>query len=464
MTYELQQLAPDAFFVDQLSAGLPLLQLLQPVAGVFFYCHFPDLHLAQGRAASLAKRVWRLPFDALEGWSMGYADTVAVNSDFTKGVVAQTWPRLAETRDLRTVYPCVPALNSSSGSATSNKKKGGNKEEEEEEGDAKEEDTSAPLWNGKRFILSINRFERKKEIDLAIRAFASAITKSNSSSNTKDDKKDKPRLVIAGGYDPRIQENVTHHNELIQLATSPPLSLKALTASTLPTALHQVPEDVDVLFILSAPALLKHLLLRDARCLAYTPSGEHFGIVPLEAMLECTPVLAANRGGPVETVVDGVTGWLRGAGDVDGWAEVMGEVLYPSSSSSSLSKEKELSSLEEMGKRGRERVLGKFSEEHMAEVLDQILDEMVDTKKKNRRAGGGEEEGGSLAMLLLFIVLMGSVAGVLWYGGSFIPEQSKNPMYGGVKYEEYSASVVRARETAAAAAAAAAADGMKEEL
>ena len=50
--------------------------------------------------------------------------------------------------------------------------------------------------------------------------------------------------------------------------------------------------------------------LRRSTALLYTPSNEHFGIVPLESMfLEC-PVVAVNSGGPLETVVDGETGFL----------------------------------------------------------------------------------------------------------------------------------------------------------
>lgn len=37
---------------------------------------------------------------------------------------------------------------------------------------------------------------------------------------------------------------------------------------------------------------------------------EHFGIVPLEAMASCKPVIACNSGGPVETIKNGVTGFL----------------------------------------------------------------------------------------------------------------------------------------------------------
>lgn len=44
--------------------------------------------------------------------------------------------------------------------------------------------------------------------------------------------------------------------------------------------------------------------------LLYTPDREHFGIVPIEAMYEGTPVIAVNSGGPKETVIHGKTGFL----------------------------------------------------------------------------------------------------------------------------------------------------------
>ena len=147
---ELQRLEPSAFVVDQLSAGLPLLRFLSPDAPILFYCHFPDLLLAQGRQ-SVIKRLYRVPFDWIEEWSMGFAQAVAVNSEFTKGVVARTWPRLQEKVDTKVVYPCVDTTLKQDESASENVALG--------DGDD-------------RIILSINRFERKKDIGLAVKAFA----------------------------------------------------------------------------------------------------------------------------------------------------------------------------------------------------------------------------------------------------------------------------------------------------
>ena len=66
--------------------------------------------------------------------------------------------------------------------------------------------------------------------------------------------------------------------------------------------------------------------------LRYTPTNEHFGIVPIEAMhagVRClsqqvtrqlnarlqVPVLATNSGGPTESILHEATGWLLPSDD-----------------------------------------------------------------------------------------------------------------------------------------------------
>jgi glycosyltransferase involved in cell wall biosynthesis len=67
-------------------------------------------------------------------------------------------------------------------------------------------------------------------------------------------------------------------------------------------------------------------LYRDAVALVFTSPNEDFGIVPLEAMASGTPVVAVDRGGVRETVIDGQTGWLLPA-DVDLFAAKYLELL-----------------------------------------------------------------------------------------------------------------------------------------
>ncbi|KUI67816.1 Alpha-1,3/1,6-mannosyltransferase alg-2 [Cytospora mali] len=332
---ELASLQPDAFFVDQLSAGLPLLQYLQPRASMLFYCHFPDLLLAQGRN-KWYKKAWRVPFDTIEQWSMSFADAIAVNSKFTRGVVGRTWPALVKGRDLKVVYPCIDTQLS------------------EHDGD------DGLLWRDGDIILSLNRFERKKDVALAIKAYA----------GLSKEKREGVKLVVAGGYDPRVSENVSYHSELVELATS--LKLTNATVHTLQTALAVPPEN-EVIFLLSVPDALKRSLLKSAKLLAYTPSNEHFGIVPIEAMLYGVPVLAANTGGPVETVVEGETGWLRSPGDVPEWTKVMDRVLN----------ELGADQLAEMGRKGVERVQSNFAVTQMALTLDDILAGIENPQRKS---------------------------------------------------------------------------------
>lgn len=307
--------------------------MLQPRARVIFYCHFPDKLLA--KKGSPLKSLYRLPFDWLESWSSGCSDNIVVNSGFTKSVFAEAFPALRH-RQPGVVYPCVDTSD------------GGHL------------DKVTSFWPDKKVLLSINRFEAKKDIALAIKAFAGL-----SSSERCD-----ARLVIAGGYDPRVSENVSTYTALCGLADS--LRLKHMTAKN--TILAQaVPNDISVIFLHSVLKDVKSTLLSTSRLLVYTPRNEHFGIVPLEAMLASTPVLAADEGGPTETVVSGQTGWLRDVSKINDWTEVMRIALEDGDGEQKL---------KDMGKRGRDRVIAEFSKEKMAERLEIEINDM--SRKRER--------------------------------------------------------------------------------
>jgi alpha-1,3/alpha-1,6-mannosyltransferase len=332
---ELEKLEPDAFVVDQLSACVPLLRWLYPRRQrTLFYCHFPDQLLANRGGSGpfgILKKAYRLPFDWFEGWSMSASDRIVVNSNFTKSVAANVWPSLGHS--LGVVYPCVSDLIPSDSS-------------------------DGPLWQGKfKIMLSINRFERKKDIALAIRAY----------SKMPEAARQGTRLVIAGGYDTRVQENVQYHKELSDLAEG--FGLATATARTVPTALG-VPVNIQVLFLLSVPSNFKNTLLGNATLLLYTPTNEHFGIVPVEAMQHGLPVLASNTGGPLETIVEGETGWLRDSDD-EKWANVIEEVLNAQSTAS----------LEQMGRRGRDRVHRLFTRAIMATRFDEEISSILQSKR-----------------------------------------------------------------------------------
>jgi len=198
----------------------------------------------------------------------------------------------------------------------------------------------------------------------------------------------------AGGYDPRMQENVAYHKELENIASE--LKLKHKTVKSLESP-SDVSTDVAVLFLLSVPETLKQSLLDSADLLIYTPRNEHFGIVPLEAMLNGVPVLAANEGGPLETVVEGETGWLRDVMNVSSWTEVMQKVISETRS--------DPEGLKKMGQAGRARVIDKFSQRKMALNLNQCLDELKTAKRP--------EIVNVFAVTAVAVVLFATVFGVI---------------------------------------------------
>ena len=143
------------------------------------------------------------------------------------------------------------------------------------------------------------------------------------------------------------------------------------TSKTVVSALS-IPDDIDVLFLLSVPTTFKNTLLAQSKLLLYTPINEHFGIVPVEAMHAGLPVLASNTGGPLETIVEGETGWLRDANAVDGWTAVMNKVLYEMS-------EQEI---ERMAAAGKARTERHFSLKAMGDRLEEEISIMLSAERR----------------------------------------------------------------------------------
>lgn len=247
----------DVILADQVSVVIPLLKLKKSTK-VVFYCHFPDLLLAQ--RTTVLRRMYRKPIDIIEEITTGMADLVLVNSKFTASTFASTFKQL----DARGIKPSVlyPAVNV---------------------------DQFNKPHTFKSNFLSINRFERKKNIDLAISAFAMLRTLEGDvlqGHNVAD-----ATLTVVGGFDKRLRENVEYLEELKSVAQREGVS-------------HRVK------FMTSCSTTERNTLLSQCLCVLYTPKDEHFGIVPLEAMAAHKPVIACNSGGPVETIKNGVTGFL----------------------------------------------------------------------------------------------------------------------------------------------------------
>ena len=324
---------PDVLIVDQLSVALPLYKLCWGASvPILFYCHYPDLRLATGRQSAL-KRLYRLPFDWLEEWSMAYADSVLVNSHYTRSVYADTFKRLSASHPPPVVvYPSINFANYDSAAA-----------------DSSHDSSVQPIHSLSRdraLFLSINRFERKKNIALAVHAFARLRSLPRPAASALASS----TLVLAGGYDPINAENRAYVPELE--AECGRLRLE-----------HSRYPDVsgDVVFLLSFSAAQRTALLSRCCCVLYTPENEHFGIVPVEAMYARRAVVACDSGGPVESVEDGRTGWLCRP-TAEAFAAAMQRVLAMEEAERAA-----------MGERGRARMLDKFGIEQFVDAFDRCI-------------------------------------------------------------------------------------------
>lgn len=155
----------------------------------------------------------------------------------------------------------------------------------------------------------------------------------------------KIHLIMAGGYDERLSENVEYYEELKKIA-------------------HSLNLDDDITFLRSPSDEIKTRLLKNSQALLYTPDKEHFGIVPLEAMYCQLPVIAVNSGGPLETVEDHNTGYLCSQTAED-FAEKMRH-LYENPQLAV-----------KMGERGRQRVVKHFSFTAFSNCLDELVKNLV---------------------------------------------------------------------------------------
>lgn len=298
-----------------MSACIPVLRLARHRKKVLFYCHFPDQLLTERH--SLLKRLYRAPIDRLEEFTTGMADLVVVNSKFTATIFKQTFPNLAAIQ----TDVLYPSLNTSTF-------------------DQEIHDLDGLVPEHRRILfLSINRYERKKNLSLALQALAAL------KGQISVGQWEQVHLVMAGGYDERVAENVQHYAELRSLAAS--LGLEE-----------------HVTFLRSFSDHQKVALLSKSTCVLYTPSGEHFGIVPVEAMYMQCPVIAVASGGPLESVADGETGFLCQS-TAKSFAEAMRRFVV----------DPELK--QRVGKAGRERVLGRFSLQAFTDQLYQYVISLI---------------------------------------------------------------------------------------
>jgi len=288
----------DIVICDIISVGHIFLNLIGQKS--IFYCHFPDQLLT--KKESFIKKVYRYPIDWLEEQGIAKANVTLVNSLFTKEIFHHTFKSLP--KEPQVIYPTVNF-------SLFDKKMTGT--------------LNIQLSHVETLFLSINRYERKKNLNLAIEALkelydANNLTDSKSRSSI--------HLIMAGGYDSLNTENIEHFEELRKLACK--LNIEK-----------------HVTFLKSPSDEQKQLLLHSCTAVIYTPENEHFGIVPLEAMYMRRPVIATNSGGPRETVIDSETGFLCQS-NVVAFSDAMNKFVNDKSLS------------REMGIRGHEHVIKKF--------------------------------------------------------------------------------------------------------
>jgi alpha-1,3/alpha-1,6-mannosyltransferase len=304
----------DAAVLDQISLGVPLLRLVRR-RPVLFYCHFPDKLLSLGRQSAL-KRAYRAPIDWLEERTTAAADVILANSEFTRTTTAAEFPSLAIDR-IRVLYPGVNLDRYDVPANLANVRLALRSAVD----DARHR--AAPL------LLSINRFERKKRLDVALAALATMARAA--AARNRGGARPAPHLLLCGGYDDAVAENVEHYAELEQ------------RAAELGVREH-------VTFVRSFSDDERAFLLQSAHILLYTPPNEHFGIVPLEAMYSRVPVVACASGGPRETVRDGVTGRLCDECDGDAFGRAADAILQAGEPAR-----------RKMGDAGRARVVANFT-------------------------------------------------------------------------------------------------------
>ncbi|KAF8431835.1 hypothetical protein L210DRAFT_2892865 [Boletus edulis BED1] len=220
-------------------------------------------------------------------------------------------------------------------------------------------------------LISLNRFEMKKNAALAIEAFALLRDKASTQHLTRN-----MRLVLAGGYDPRLEDNIHTLNGLVERARSSKLSFNVITPPQskipAPSFTGTTECDPDILFLLNFTTMQRSALLRSSstRALLYTPTNEHFGIGPVEGMVCGLPVLACDSGGPTESIVDQPpeerTGWLR-TPDPEVWADALEDICRMDPSARGL-----------LAQRSKQRAESFFGMASMAKELETFLVETVE--------------------------------------------------------------------------------------
>ena len=202
-------------------------------------------------------------------------------------------------------------------------------------------DTVGPAGadSGEVVLLSLNRYEPRKNLPLAIEALALLRGRLPAGVFAS------VRLVMAGDCDGRKPE---------QRETF--LGLQTLARR------HRLDEHVS--FVRSCSERERLALLARCRAVVYTPADEHFGYVPVEAMAAGRPVVAAAGGGPLETVEHERTGLLCPP-TPEAFADALARLIV------------DREAAERMGEAGRRHAAERFSLAAFGARLQAIVEDVV---------------------------------------------------------------------------------------
>ena len=116
-----------------------------------------------------------------------------------------------------------------------------------------------------------------------------------------------------------------------------------------------------------------------AEIVVYPTSGEEpFGLVPLEAMASQKPVIVSRSGGLVESVIDGVTGFVTAKGN----AEQLADRLLVLLENPQLG--------QRFGREGRRLVKKDFSRDRMAEEVMELYEQALEARETTLVSGSPE--------------------------------------------------------------------------
>ena len=262
-----------------------------------FYCHHPDKVLCVNRSGIL-KKIYRFFIDLFEEITMCFAHRIVVNSLYTREIYLKNFRILRKFRNLpEVIYPSIDLH-------TYDRKEETKKEDLFSiKGLEKLKEKNIDV-NKMKLIVSLNRYEEKKNLDLAVLNFIYYISKYVNKNNINNS-----CLVVTGGYDSFLKENIDVYNKLNSYIDTPEK------------------KSMNIFFLRNIDNNERSILFRTANIVLYTPKFEHFGIVPLEAMYCGSWVLASKSGGPMESVVDGKTGNLLDNEEPEKWALKIKEML-----------------------------------------------------------------------------------------------------------------------------------------